>query len=406
MGKYKVIYLDGENGRIKKFCPICKESRRNVIEPVAVFIPENVNLNDLSENEINKFGTCIFHCEKENKIWIENFEKYKEWKKQREEALKEGKSFDKYFKIKWNEDLVKEFWRRVRAYRFAVDYVDLWIEAGKDWNNFKKLLINQENSPENDEIEKDKEIIEFNFNSFNKKNKNIYFFGDIKFPSFESISLEYSESIKISETGNFWYKKEKVIFKNTADFREVIFKNTAIFVGATFESKADFGEATFKNKTIFRGATFENTADFVETTFESTVIFAIRGENKIFNFSSINLNEKSYIEIRGLKTTKLILNNITNHTKNFMFFDLKLISKNKEASNKKDEKESNLEIKNSILNNMKFINCDFSEAEGIEIENSSLTRVEFINVDWGRLQKKGYILTLKNQKKQEMFTDR
>jgi len=71
-----------------------------------------------------------------------------------------------------------------------------------------------------------------------------------------------------------------------------------------------------------------------------------------------------------------------------MFFDLKLISKNKEASNKKDEKESNLEIKNSILNNMKFINCDFSEAEGIEIENSSLTRVEFINVDWGKITEK------------------
>jgi hypothetical protein len=37
---------------------------------------------------------------------------------------------------------------------------------------------------------------------------------------------------------------------------------------------------------------------------------------------------------------------------------------------------------------MKFINCDFSEAEKIHIEDSDLTEVKFINTEWGEISEK------------------
>ena len=114
---WRVVYLD-------KKCRVCQEIGRNVIEPVAVFLKENQNPEDLTKEELKKFDTCIFHCEKENEIWMENVEEYRQWKERK--ALREGKDFYGNIEIKWNKNLVDEFWRRVRAYRFAVDYVELW----------------------------------------------------------------------------------------------------------------------------------------------------------------------------------------------------------------------------------------------------------------------------------------
>ena len=101
---YRVIYLDGEEGRPKKNCKICEALKRNVIEPVAVFLREDKNLSDLTDEELENFDTCIFHCEKENEIWIKNLEEYKEWKKIRDEANAKGKEFNK-FEIEWEENL-------------------------------------------------------------------------------------------------------------------------------------------------------------------------------------------------------------------------------------------------------------------------------------------------------------
>ncbi|WP_457677501.1 hypothetical protein, partial [Thermovibrio sp.] len=108
---WRVVYLDGKGGRPFKPCKVCQETERNSIEPVAVFLKENESLTD---EKINEFNTCIFHCEKENEVWIENFKEYEEWKERRERALKEGKEFEEPFKIRWNETLVKEFWKRIR----------------------------------------------------------------------------------------------------------------------------------------------------------------------------------------------------------------------------------------------------------------------------------------------------
>jgi hypothetical protein len=132
---YKVIYLDGKEGKPKN-CKICEELKRNVIEPVAVFLPEGKNLSDLSDKELEKFDTCIFHCEKEDKTWMKNLEEWREWKKRRDKANAEGEEFNEDFEIKWEENLVNEFWNRLRAYCFAVDHWDEWKKADGNWNTF------------------------------------------------------------------------------------------------------------------------------------------------------------------------------------------------------------------------------------------------------------------------------
>ena len=126
---WRVVYLDGKDGREFKGCRVCQEIGRNVIEPVAVFLKENQKLEDLSRENLEKFDTCIFHCKKENKIWMENVEEYKEWKKRRNKTLEKRKAFIEGIEIKWNKNLVNEFWKKARAYRFAVDYAGLWEKS-------------------------------------------------------------------------------------------------------------------------------------------------------------------------------------------------------------------------------------------------------------------------------------
>ncbi len=44
-----------------------------------------------------------------------------------------------------------------------------------------------------------------------------------------------------------------------------------------------------------------------------------------------------------------------------------------------------LEIDNCILNNMKFSNCDFSQADRITIKKSIIEDISFNNIDWGEI---------------------
>ncbi len=203
---YSVIYLENHK------CKVCEAIKRNVIEPVAVFVPQgekenlksefkNLNSEQLEEELedfyqnirgkvkrekevlfeaeydfdnikisqdikvfIKTYQTCIFHCQKENEIWMENFnDGYEEYAKRRDKAIQEGKSFDEEFEIKWNEDLIEEFWRKIRAYRFAVSYKEKWDEfegsEEKKWEQLKQLLQKETQK----EIENDKYLILFNY---------------------------------------------------------------------------------------------------------------------------------------------------------------------------------------------------------------------------------------------------
>ncbi|ADY73714.1 hypothetical protein Dester_1077 [Desulfurobacterium thermolithotrophum DSM 11699] len=187
----------------------------------------------------------------------------------------------------------------------------------------------------------------------------------------------------------------ETVFENHAVFEEAVFKNEATFWKARFHKGVSFESVTFKDEIDFAEITFKEEAVFRKADFKNRVYFKVTNESLpfVFNLSGIKLSKSSYIEVRNLRTLKLALNNVNNTTDNFLFFDMKIekfkdLEENRRRNLRRENYLPNIEIKSSILNNMKFINCDFSEAEQIKIENSSLTETEFINVDWGGISEK------------------
>jgi len=479
---YSVIYLENHK------CEVCEKTERNVVEPVAVFVPvgrenlkselENLNSEQVEQKlkevyrnikwykkESANFKTCIFHCEKENEIWIKNFHnEYEEYAKRRDKAIQEEKPFDEKFEIQWNKDLVNEFWRRIRAYRFAVDYKEKWDEfkgtKEEEWEQLKQLLPKETQK----EIEKDKDLILINLENLKKDkfsyDKSSYNFGELVFPillDYSSISLEEDEEIYIiPENSNFFYSYEKLKFEyytifaksqlhdgvdfsyiqffsevnfsfskfygqvvffdckyhNYADFEGSQFYNEvsfylskfykkAFFNTSQFHDYANFMESQFYNGVSFYLSKFYNLAKFYRTRFYKKAVFNLEGKNLLFDLSAIKLSENSEIEIKNLKTYRLILNNINNTSEHFFFYDTEIITlkdyqkyakkeniKIDEETLKEVENSPNLEIVNSHLNQMKFINCDFSKANHIKIESSDLTEVKFLATDWGDISKK------------------
>ena len=200
----------------------------------------------------------------------------------------------------------------------------------------------------------------------------------------------FEEAI-FKDRATFW----KAHFQDEANFESTTFGDEAVFSEVTFKGKTVFKRASFQSKVYFEGANFQNEANFERATFKGKVLLNLTEESlpTIFNLSNIKLSEDSYIEIRNLRTTKLILDGVNNVADNFLFFDTKIVKFEDLQENQRENLNEkgfrpNIEIRNSILNNMKLINCDFSEAEQIEIENSSLTKVELLNTDWGKISEK------------------
>jgi uncharacterized protein YjbI with pentapeptide repeats len=461
---YSVIYLDGTDGLPFIECSVCKEINRNVIEPVAVFVPKEKekaykeklkNLDKTNiQKELNEFyrnigwynkipnsNTCIFHCNKENRIWIENFKSYKEYATKRDESINNNKSFDENFEIKWNEFLVEEFWKRIRAYRFAVDNESLWDEVNYNWSEFLKKLREIGCAVEEEELNKNKELILFYFNIFCPVN-NFNTFDLIKFPSFKKFFYKNKENNFNNYNFNNYISFNRAIFIGNVYFYNTIFNKIGSFIGTKFKEKVVFSEVQFKEKIDFRYAEFNKSSnfrklkankgfDFMKAIFNDNVYFKkvifkeksdfipIIGNGEV-NFSkvifsrnakifltgtigkfvldNINLTDESKIKIRNLKTVNLSLKNISNSIDEFFFYDIKIIDSKEYKTYLKEEnipikenfipeleKESNLSIINSNLNKMKFINCDFAKAKNIHIEDSDITEVKFINTDWGKI---------------------
>ena len=349
---YRVIYLDGEEGRPKKTCKICEELERNVIEPVAIFLPEDKNLSDLTDEELENFDTCIFHCEKENEIWMKNLEEHKEWKKRRDKANAKGEKFNEDFKIEWEENLVNEFWSRIRAYRFAVDHSEQWRKASRNWDNFINAF--SDNQELFNQIQSVQRLIEFYLSALN--NPNLHDFRFFLFPYFPELI--------------FWYKSEKKEFLKKANFSEAQFHQLADFIEAQFHQLADFSRAQFHqlayfietqfhqlayfNETQFHQlayfivaqfhqlayfsvAQFHQLADFSvaqfhllaylsSTSFKKSATFNLEGRTFAFIFNP-ELTEESHIEVRNLNAYKLEIEDFTNISRNLLFFDCSIIVK-------------------------------------------------------------------------------
>jgi len=248
---YSVIYLENHK------CKFCKEIGRNVIEPVAVFVPEGEEekweseLEKLDSEQLEQrlkevyrnvkwykkesanFKTCIFHCEKENEIWIENYnDEYEKYAKRFYETIKERKPFNEKFEIKWNKNLVNEFWKRIRAYRFAVNYKEKWDEfEGTEVEKWKQLKHQLPKETQN-EIEKDKYLILANLKDL-KEDEIFYNFKNFIFPEFQDYNLlnlqEEKEIYIVPRTLNFFYSHDELNFKYKIDFTEVKFHGLVIF---------------------------------------------------------------------------------------------------------------------------------------------------------------------------------
>ncbi|NPA51700.1 MAG: hypothetical protein GXO22_02270 [Aquificae bacterium] len=327
MSIYKVFYFeDLEEEKVKIRCPVCERLKRNFIEPVAVILEEGdyqkfegklekikqdfresqnidalknrLKIDKIYEEILNKDDlVCILHQNKEGEHWEEDTEEFKKWNEKVKELAFMEELTDGDIESLDKNNLVNQFWRRVRAYRFAVDYKSLWKEAGQDWESFKGKI---KSKIDLEELEKNIEVLKLYLKRENWiRENNIYDFRKIKFPLFyddQDLIKKENENWKTEINLNFWYKNEilafqnkpyfsraifqkeayfsKATFKNMAFFINTIFQNVANFSSATFQNGAVFSEATFKNVAYFSSATFQNGAVFSEATFQNEASFS------------------------------------------------------------------------------------------------------------------------------------
>ena len=278
---YKVIFLNREDypflSEDECLCEVCREIERNVIEPVALFIDENEDVENLSEERIRQLieknkrllgqtkSTCIFHCQKENEVWIKNFEAYINYlrkEKPENEKTFEEKEEDLFTpnQILWDDYLVNEFWKRIRTYRFCIDY---W----KKEDTPKDLQFIEEN-------EEIKDLLQF----YRKKIQNEpdkYDFRGVIFPRVQQEKTQVSafpNAISVKYF-SFWFEKEQFYFSKIVDFKGSIFVDEMLFESVRFVRIADFIGSTFKRKIEFKVVNFKNNLYFNNSKFKGDVLF-------------------------------------------------------------------------------------------------------------------------------------
>ncbi|WP_457623192.1 pentapeptide repeat-containing protein [Persephonella sp.] len=249
--------------------------------------------------------------------------------------------------------------------------------------------------------------------------KDVYF-GESKFQGKSNFShTKFLMKAKFHHT-EFEYvvNFSNTIFKSEAFFEEAEFKDKINFINAVFEKESSFNKAKiykeinfieteFKNKSYFNSAVFyrinfsksvfEKDIDFSKAVFKNTINFTKTKISKnikfyeskflckevYFNncniheieFESIYLAKESHFEIRNCNIFRLKIKNLFNYADIFLISNVKIGS----------EYKGELILDNCILNDIKFINCDFSQAERIIIKNSFIEDVAFNNVNWGEI---------------------
>ena len=263
---------------------------------------------------------CIFHTDKENEIWIKNWNgEMERWKRERDEVLerikelksrifvqqeeeKEKKLNDALNKLnqilenrprdyKWISERVGEFWKFTRKY-MNVEF--------KHYNQNGKLGIIHDNMynftffvfPQFEGIFFNKSFIEemdlYLDAAFSKAifTHDAYFSGSI----FRR-NVYFSEAIFIQDA----YFSEAV-FIQSINFGETIFIQDASFIGTKFIEKAyfysvifiqgaHFSEAVFTQNTNFQGAIFEQDTYFWGAKFMQYTIFSGVKFNQNVSFS-------------------------------------------------------------------------------------------------------------------------
>ncbi len=387
-----------------------------------------------------EFDKCIFHVDKENEYWIENYYRndYESYKNRRDEAIEKELPFNEDFKIEWNEKLVAQFWELIREFKdIAFDESDTYRKWG--------ILISTANS--------------YNFSQF-------------VFPKFENIETEYDDDTNdvdggssdssdiessLKKDSNFWTTSEGLIFKRQVYFENSTFIDEAKFNGIKFVEEATFSNSKFFNKIAFTKSIFERDLLFKESIFLNEADFenvkadekpANFSESKFFNYLTFrncemnsnfsnclflgeaNFNNSKFIRKAdfSLATFKKKVNfrraifNVNKVTFNnaYFFEETDLDSLNFEGNNIEIDFSDMysvypISISLSIKGSGSLLFKVPSHYNLLILYNSNLSRfnnicfdgdvenVKFLNINWGKIDGKRFCKDEENRKKRDIF---
>ncbi len=396
------------------------------------------------DGETVEFDKCIFHVDKENEYWIENYyrDDYESYKKRRDEAIEKEEPFDEDFQIEWNEKLVAQFWELIREFKDIVfDESDTYRKWG--------ILVSIANS--------------YNFSRF-------------VFPKFENIETESDDNTdnvdnessdssniesSLKKDSNFWTTSEGLIFRRQVYFENSTFVDEAKFNGIKFEKEAIFSnskffnivaftESTFMGNLLFEKAIFLNKTDF-ENVKVSETEEAIFSESKFFNNSTFErckmnssfakclfLGEANFNNSKFIRKSDFSLAKFKKKANFKRALFIKIDTDKVNFNNTYFFEETDLDSLNFKGNNIEIDFSDMYSVYPISISlsitgsgsllfkvpshynllilyNSNLSRfndicfdgdvenVKFLNINWGKIDGKRFCKDEENRKKRDIF---
>ncbi len=279
---------------------------------IRTLIDENKTRAEELRDELQK---CIFHTDKENDIWIEN------WNREMERWKREGRRPRNY---RWRSWRVKEFWRFIRRYR----------------------------------------NVEFNPNSSNQNGRwgitqgGTYNFSLFVFPKFENMAVErIRDGYFVVLDFSFWKQGDIYGFTRNANFNGATFTQNANFIWVTFEQDTNFNSARFKQNAYFNRVTFMQNANFSGATFTQRGIF----EN--VNISNPNTGNLILSRLNfPSDTSQIILRNVRLRDLTISFINQRLTPDNFLIHNLDvSDPDGTIHFESVYLEDLKFVNVDWGD---------------------------------------------
>ena len=208
---------------------------------------EVFTIRDHNDNIVEKFDKCIFHVEKENEYWIENYQEYVSRGRER--------PGDKV-PIRWNEELIYQFWQRIRE--------SLIIQFDPDTDRGRWGLRTR---------------------------------GGCDFSYFVFPAFYYGTDIHA-----FWDSDGRRVFTDDIDFEGAQFLDRSYFVHVEFKGFVDFDRAYFRREAGFLDVVFHQDVEFDEAVFEGELSFQKVDFNAYLNVERAVVKGKlkfAKVNIRG-----------------------------------------------------------------------------------------------------------
>jgi len=296
----------------------------------------------------NKEQKCIFHCSKDDWYSIQN-----------------GKKF-------WNEEKVKEFWRRIREEKVTKkDYSFLCFVFPKfeKYPNAKQLNLD---SKEWELVQGIKNIESINTLILDDKIDGINFWRRNSQLVFEKDV--YFDGSKFLDGANF----DKIRFEKKLNFIGCEFYGDVFLRYISFNEDAIFTAVTFNDRVfIYKSELINSTFTFLDTKFNSRIVIKnLTNKNSKLNFDYTHFLENSIVFLSEIEIDYLHIQNLYNFSENFRITNLKV--------------NNDLKIIDTNLNNIEFTNNDFSSIPIITFKGASFDNVKFNNIKWGSINLKRF----------------